>query len=130
MHREPITLEETNQKLWHALAATSVLYLLVGSFWFQHWYVLWVLAPAALVPNSRFTRSVLPWLIFGALGSNVAMDFLLSGMIKTSPPIVKYTLVVVMIWGPALLAVVILAFARWRKKAGAKNDLPLLNGVQ
>ena len=42
--------------LWHALLVVSMLYLVVGSFWFQPWYVLWVIAPAALLPGSRFTR--------------------------------------------------------------------------
>ena len=111
-----IAPEEADSKLWRALTAVSMLYLLVGSFWFQHWYVLWVLAPAALLPNSRFTRFVLSWLAFGALSSNVAMDFFLNTTIKTSPAIVNYILVVVVIWVPVLLAASLLALARRRGK--------------
>jgi hypothetical protein len=111
----PIALEEAEMKLWHSLAAISVLYLLVGSFWFQHWYVLWALAPAALLPEGRLTRTVLPWLAFGALASNVALDFLLASE-NISPPIVRYILVVVIIWGPALIAASVPALVRRRKE--------------
>ncbi len=100
-----ITVEEGNQKLWRALAAISMLYLLVGSFWFQHWYVLWALAPAVLVPDSRLTRSVLPWLTFGALSFNIVMSFLLATVLKTAPLIVNYVSSVAMIWGPTLIAI-------------------------
>jgi len=116
----PIALEEIDLKLWRALTAISMLYLLVGSFWFQHWYVLWALAPAALLPGSQFTRSILPWLTFGALSSNVAMDFLLATVMKTSPPILNYISVVVIIWGPVLLVISILTLAR---RAGKRNSL-------
>lgn len=99
------TVEEGNQKLWRALAAISMLYLLVGSFWFQHWYVLWALAPAVLMPDSRLTRSVLPWLAFGALSSNMMIGFLLATVFKTAPLIANYVSSVAMIWGPALIAI-------------------------
>jgi hypothetical protein len=82
---------EEDSKLWYVVIATSMLYVLVGSFWFQHWYILWVIAPAALQPDSLFTRSVLPWLALGALSSNVAMDFLINTITKTSPPILNYS---------------------------------------
>jgi hypothetical protein len=101
-----------------------MLYLLVGSFWFQHWYVLWALAPAAILPDSLFTRSILPWLTFGALCSNVAMDFLLAGVMKTSPPIVGYILVVMIIWGPALLAAISPALIRKRKRVRPGSTSP------
>ena len=101
-----ITHEGADQKLWRILVAVSMLYLVVGSFWFQHWYILWVIAPAALLPDSRFTRSILPWLGFGALSANLAMDFLLTSTLKTSPPIVAYILVVVMIWAPATIGAI------------------------
>jgi hypothetical protein len=103
---------EEDSKLWYVVIATSMLYVLVGSFWFQHWYILWVIAPAALQPDSLFTRSVLPWLALGALSSNVAMDFLINTITKTSPPILNYSLAVLIIWGPAILAVTGYAFAR------------------
>ena len=55
----------------------TVAYLLVGSFWFQHWYLLWALAPAALLPDSRFTRTQLPVYCLGALWSDLTTSFLL-----------------------------------------------------
>jgi hypothetical protein len=68
------TMDST--QLWRAAAILNLVYLLVGSFWFQFWYVLWVLAPAALAPQSRLTRWVLPWLSFGAMSSQFLGDYL------------------------------------------------------
>lgn len=113
----PAREEEADSKLWRALTAISMLFL-IGSFWFQHWYILWTLAPAALLPGSQFTRSILPWLTFGALFSNVAMDFLLTTVMSSSPALVRYILVIVMIWGPMLLAVAVLVLTRRRAVAG------------
>jgi hypothetical protein len=112
----PISLEEAYRTLWRALVVVSMLYLVLGSFWFQHWYVLWVLAPAVLLPESLFTRSVLPWLGFGALSSNVAMDFLFATAIKTAPPITGNILSVGIIWGPILIYTGVLALARRRSR--------------
>jgi hypothetical protein len=61
--------------LWRAGADVSLAYLLVGSFWFQHWYLLWALAPAALLPRSTMAERILPWYGFGALCVNVASSF-------------------------------------------------------
>ena len=113
----PIVHTEADRLLWRALTAVSMLYLLVGSFWFQHWYVLWVIASAVLLPDNRFTRSMLPWLVFGALSSNVAMSFLLATALKSAPRVVKYISVVVIIWGPLLIAFSALVLARrWGKR--------------
>jgi hypothetical protein len=49
----------------------------VGSFWFQHWYLLGVLAPAALLPASRWSRTLLPAYCLGALWSDLANSFLI-----------------------------------------------------
>jgi hypothetical protein len=118
----PINAEEAQQTLWRTLQIVSMLYLILGSFWFQHWYILWVLAPAALLPESRFTRSFLPWLAFGALSSNVGMDFLLNTLLKESRAITKYVLPVLMIWGPILLAVSIpTLIQRWGTKKATKT---------
>jgi hypothetical protein len=116
----PIPPQETDQILWRALAVISLLYLLVGSFWFQHWYVLWFLAPAVLLPNSHLVRSVFPWLAFGALSSNVVMGFFLTAMLKTTPLITIYILSVAIIWGPALIAIAIRALI----KKWSRHDSP------
>ncbi len=120
--------DEADSKLWRVLTAISMLFL-VGSFWFQHWYILWALAPAALLPGSQFTRSILPWLTFGALLSNVAMDFLLATAMSISEMLVQYILVVVMIWGPILLAAITLALARRRASAALSHQYPLTEHV-
>jgi hypothetical protein len=90
--------------LWRVVLVVSLLYLLLGSFWFQHWYVVWVLAPAALLPNSRITRALLPWLCFGALAANGAESFLagLPGLALGTTTLAA--IAVVIIWGPALIA--------------------------
>ena len=102
--------------LWHTLTAVSMLYLLVGSFWFQHWYILWALAPTVLMPNSHLTRSTLPWLAFGALSSNLVMSFLLVTLLKTSPRLLRYISEVSMVWGPVLIASSIYLLLQWRGK--------------
>jgi hypothetical protein len=61
--------------LWRGTMAVTLAYLLVGSFWFQHWYVLWVLAPAVLLPDSRWTIALLPAYCLGALWSNLTNSF-------------------------------------------------------
>ena len=74
---------------------------MIGSFWFQFWYVLWVLAPAALVPQSRLTRWVVPWLSFGAMSSQLLGDYL---PLLAGPPLDRTGrafAVVGMIWLPA-----------------------------
>jgi len=116
-----IDSEESQSTLWCTLQAISVLYLIVGSFWFQHWYVLWILAPAALLPNTHFTRVILPWLAFGALSANVTMDFLLNTVLEGSRTILKYIWPVAIIWGPILIAFILSIFLQRRK--GAKASL-------
>ena len=60
--------------LVRACTLLTLLYLVVGSFWFQPWYFGWVLAPAVLWGEGRFPRQGLPWACFGALCSNVVYD--------------------------------------------------------
>ncbi|MCO6451458.1 MAG: DUF2029 domain-containing protein [Caldilineales bacterium] len=90
--------------LWRTIVAVFMLYLVVGAFWFQHWYVLWVLVPAALLPDTTLTRRLLPWLGFGALSANVVGDFALAPLPKGQSKTGVHALIVAMIWGPFLLA--------------------------
>ncbi len=99
---------DDDRLLWASLAKISLLYLVLGAFWFQHWYILWVLAPAALIPGSGFTRIVVPWLSFGALSANLAQGFLLENVPKEKPRTGFYSLTFVLTWGPALIAGLIL----------------------
>jgi hypothetical protein len=82
---------------------------------------LWVLAPAALLPDSRLPRLLLPWLAFGALSSNVGMDFLLNTVLKESRYITKYILPVVMIWGPILVAAILSTLIQRRDAKKARQ---------
>jgi hypothetical protein len=70
-HRVP-----SDALLWRGCIAITLLYLLVGSFWFQHWYLLWILAPSALLPASRWTRTLLPAYCLGVLWGSLANSFL------------------------------------------------------
>ena len=45
-----------DQILWTSLLTVSLLFLLIGSYWFQHWYILWVVWPAA----SAVKQSIYP----------------------------------------------------------------------
>lgn len=102
--RRRIEREDATAQLWVGATVISLLYLLVGSFWFQHWYVTWVLTSAVLLPARGFTRTVLPWLCFGALASNILYDTLsrLPVFLVSTP--VLHVLVVTAIWLPPLLA--------------------------
>jgi hypothetical protein len=69
--------ERDDTMLWRGSIAVIVAFLMVGSFWFWHWYLLWVIALAALLPTSRFTTTVLPACCAGVLWCSIAADFLI-----------------------------------------------------
>lgn len=93
-----------NPQLWALALAASMLYLTVGSFWFQHWYVLWGVVPAALLPWSRFSRGVLPFVCLGPLAANI-IAATLSGLPVMIISVIGLTgLVVAVIWLPGLVA--------------------------
>jgi formate hydrogenlyase subunit 4 len=87
--------------------AVILLYLIIGSFWFQPWYFLWLFAPAALLPESRWVRNVTPWLALGGLWSSAAASYL--------PPLTRTMLdrtgrvavTVMLTWLPGLLAAIV-----------------------
>ena len=99
--------------LWRTVALVTLLYLVVGSFWFQHWYVVWVLAPAALLPDARLTRWLLPWLGFGALSANLVSAFAPALAPGPLAKIALAALIVAVIWTPMLIAGGLL-LGRWR----------------
>lgn len=90
--------------LWRAVAAVVLLYLLIGSFWFQHWYVVWLLVPAVLLPDSLLTRWLLPWLGFGALSANVVEAFAVALAPGPVSKVALAALVVAVIWTPMAIA--------------------------
>jgi Gpi18-like mannosyltransferase len=71
------TPEQDDALLWRGGIAVTMAFLLAGSFWFWHWYLLWVIVLAALLPTSRFTTTVLPLSCLGALWVALASDFLI-----------------------------------------------------
>lgn len=105
----PLTIAIRDTQLYRTCTLLTVLYLLVGSFWFQSWYLLWVLAPAALWVDGRFPRVGLAWGCFGALCSNVIYTHLTQLSIAAEPDAHLYrlgvtVLVVMSIWLPLLMA--------------------------
>ena len=102
--RNRLARQGVNPQLWALALVASLLYLTVGSFWFQHWYVLWAIVPAALLSWSRFTRWVLPFLCLGALSSNI-IAATLSGLPVMIISVIGLTgLVVATIWLPGIVA--------------------------
>jgi hypothetical protein len=69
--------EPDDAMLWCRSIAVTMTFLIIGSFWFWHWYLLWVVVLAALMPTSRFTTTLLPACCAGALWSYIASDFLI-----------------------------------------------------
>gem|GEM_PF-1018327 len=91
-----------NGQLWALALVASMLYLTIGSFWFQHWYVLWAALPAALLPWSRFTRWVLPFVCLGPLAANIIAGTLSQLPVMIISVIGLTGLVVAVIWLPGL----------------------------
>jgi hypothetical protein len=96
--------------LWSGSIVITMAYLLVGAFWFQSWYVLWVLVLAALLPGSRFTRVLLPLFSLGALWSNLSTDFLNQDRAQRFSGLQVETIMVVALWTPLLCGLVIPPF--------------------
>ena len=90
--------------LWRTVALVTLLYLFVGSFWFQHWYLMWVLTPAVLRPDALLTRWLLPWLGFGALVANLISAFAPALAPEPLSKIALAALIVAVIWTPMLIA--------------------------
>jgi hypothetical protein len=109
-------VEDDDRQLWIALIAVSLLYLVVGAFWFQHWYVLWILAPAALVPGNVFSRTMLVWLSFGALSANLAQSYLITFVPETFSKTIVYLLTVIIIWAPMLIAGFVIVITQRRSR--------------
>jgi hypothetical protein len=104
--------------LWRAAAGVTLAYMLVGSFWFQHWYLLWVLGPAALLPRSMIAAVVLPWYGFGALCANIAAN--VAGALIDPPPsrLALAASDVAIIIGPLMLALLVRGSTTiWRARA-------------
>jgi hypothetical protein len=115
----PAPARGDDRVLWRGLAGVSLVYLLIGSFWFQHWYVVWALAPAALLPDSALARRLLPWLGFGALAGNAVAGF--AGGLAGEPPArtASAALIVAVTYAPFAVAAARELVARRRAAAVA-----------
>ncbi len=91
--------------LWRVLVLTGLFYLMIGAFWFQHWYFLWVLAPAALLPGSRFLLKTMPWLCFGGLLVNLMGGTIQMQLEHKVAPFIPALILVILIWGPGLMTI-------------------------
>jgi hypothetical protein len=99
--------------LWYGGMVVTTLYLLVGSFWFEHWYLLWLLAPAALLPASRWSRLLVPAYCLGALWSDLANSFLI---VLPGRPLNAAQVGAIAVLAQALPLLAVMALAlRWRK---------------
>ncbi len=111
----PADETKATPRLWVVCTAAALLYLAVGSFWFQHWYVMWVAAPAALLPWRSFTRWLLPLFCWGALASNIIADGLSRLPVMVISPAGLTALVVAMIWLPGMGGALLLWVRRSRQ---------------
>lgn len=98
--------------VWRVGIVITMAYLLVGCFWFQEWYVMWVLVLAALLPASSFTLRGLPAFSLGALLSNISTEFLNQDPLHRFKPLQIDSIMVAVLWMP-LLGVLILPLL-WR----------------
>jgi len=116
--------ERDDALLWRGSIAVIMAFLSVGSFWFWHWYLLWVLVLAALLPTDRFTTTVLPACCVGALWLYSATDFL----IRRGRPAAVITPVDAFdgITWIGLIAGALVLVALWRamRRTDSAGDLP------
>jgi alpha-1,6-mannosyltransferase len=84
--------------------AISLLYLFVGSFWFQPWYVMWPVALAALLPDRRRVTVSMAVLSASALCTAVVSGYLRVPAPAILPPWFISALTVALTWLPALVA--------------------------
>ncbi|HRJ41196.1 MAG: DUF2029 domain-containing protein [Caldilineaceae bacterium] len=118
--RNRLVRQGANPQLWGLALLVAMLYLTVGSFWFQHWYVLWAVLPASLLPWSRFTRWVLPFVCLGPLAANIIADTLARLPVMIISVIGLTGLVVATIWLPGMLAG---GVALWGRKRGWGDEM-------
>jgi hypothetical protein len=110
--RVPVLSSIDDALLWRGSMAVTLAYLLIGSFWFQHWYLLWVLAPAALLPANRWALTFVPAYCLGALWSDLTNSFLrgIAGRPFTATQIVAFSVLAQV--APLLCAIVVVQL--WR----------------
>jgi hypothetical protein len=104
--------EVDDAALWRCSLTIILLYLLVGSFWFMPWYLLWALPVAALRPASAGMRHWTVALTLGALWSGLVADTLIvTRALNLGPTEIRWVSVGLLL---APLVVPALALARRR----------------
>ena len=92
--------DTSDASLWKAIAAVMLIYFLLGSYWFQHWYLLWLVALAVLLPNSGWTLRILPAYVLGSLLAAHTLDFINhqkpAGLLAPLPASVLYMLLLLL----------------------------------
>lgn len=115
--KDPGDLQDL-QGLISASLAVSLLYLFLGSFWFQPWYLMWPIALTALLPDRRRVATSMAVLSGSALCAAVISGYL---RVPTPPALAPWmisVLTVTMIWLPAATVYVYI-------KKGAPSDAPV-----
>ena len=105
-------LSADDRVLWRWGIAMTMTYLIVGCFWFQAWYLMWVLALAALLPADRFTLSLMPLFSLGALWSYISTDVLIHARPRLLRPIQIDSIMVATLLAPMVCALLVPAL--WR----------------
>jgi hypothetical protein len=108
--------DNTSEQLWHTQTVIIVAYLLIGCFWFQHWYLVWALVSAALIPNRFISHTLLPWYGCGALCANIA-NGMLAGMPELAMSYKGYALIATTLsLAPILVTISWLVMQRYRRE--------------
>ena len=95
-------------------AFVVMLYLLIGSYWFQPWYLAWPIALAWLRPESLLATRVLPVFATGTLVAITLSDYMRNAAVPVLLPW-QISVLVVGVMGLAL-SVGAIAINRRRKK--------------
>jgi hypothetical protein len=124
LRRSRIAMRPINDTvLWTSVCAVVLAYLLIGSFWFQPWYLVWLLAPAALLPHSQLTRTILPWYSLGVLCSSLLSDFFFYETRSTWTRTNQTSLIVATMLIPLLLAVLFSIWQQRQKRSDYRTGL-------
>ena len=94
-------LRQRTTNLARMCAVITLLYLLIGSYWFQAWYLAWPIALAWLHPEGKLARRVLPIFATSAMIAAVLSDYLRNAAVPILAPW-QISVLVVCLMGLAL----------------------------
>jgi Glycosyltransferase family 87 len=97
-HTKAARVSETDD-LFRLSALVVMLYLLIGSYWFQPWYLAWPIALAWLRPEGRLVTRVLPVFATGTLVVVTLSDYLRNAAV---PVLLPWQISVLMVGGMGL----------------------------